>query len=180
MIWIICVLISFLLQLKLSTVVCIWILRIVLCCLGNCAVIVVFPTSQKSIKAPGHLKIEDHVWHHKRERKLATERRTRDIEAFFISNCLGTVYHITGTRELGDPCPPPFKSHLSQWNQVSGFVENLAKTSQTQSLLALSQLLSGVIKLPNKEERVVFSLVLLLKAVMPVYIYNGICKKKCT
>lgn len=44
----------------------------------------------------------------------AVDRRTRDIEAFFTSGCSGIVHHITWRRGLGDPCPPPFKSHLPQ------------------------------------------------------------------
>lgn len=36
------------------------------------------------------------------------------VKAFFTLGYTGTVNHVTWRRGFGDPCPPPFKSHLPQ------------------------------------------------------------------
>lgn len=36
------------------------------------------------------------------------------VKAFFTLCYTGTVNHVTWRRGFGDPCPPPFKSHLPQ------------------------------------------------------------------
>lgn len=50
----------------------------------------------------------------KKTEKLGHKKKVRRQEAFFTPGFAGTVNHITQRRGLGDPCPPPFKSHLPQ------------------------------------------------------------------
>lgn len=74
------------------------------------------------------------------ERAKARGLRSRDAQAFLTWTARAQCIIECRGKGFGDPCPTPFRSHLPQWNQVSGFV---VKTSQTQSLLELSRLLRG-------------------------------------
>lgn len=77
------------------------------------------------------------------ERAKARGLKSRDAQAFLTSMTRAQCIIEYRGKGFGDPCPPSFRSHLPQWNQLSGFV---AKTSQTQSPLELPLLLRGPMK----------------------------------